>query len=141
MFRVISGTLNPRIALFFMMAMVFSPGMFHSSVAFLPSSFAMYTTMLGMAAFMNWKGGLKTAQGIFWFSLGGILGWPFAIALSAPFLLEELIFAILSRGDALTDAIMRFIRGFVAGLLVLVGCNSYPISFSDALTDHSYLNF
>jgi len=120
MFRVVSGTLNPRIAMFFMMAMIFSPGMFHASAAFLPSSFAMYTTMLGMAAFMNWKGGLKTAQGIFWFAVGGVLGWPFSIALSAPFLFEEVVFASLSSKDAFIDAIMRFIRGSVAGLLVLV---------------------
>jgi alpha-1,2-mannosyltransferase len=120
MFRVINNTLNPRIALFFMMAMIFSPGMFISSASFLPSSFAMYTTMLGMAAFMNWRGGLKTAQGITWFAIGGVLGWPFSMALSAPFLLEEVIFAFLSNKDALIDVIMRFIRGIVAGLLVLV---------------------
>ena len=102
------------------MAMVFSPGMFHASAAFLPSSFAMYTTMLGMAAFMNWRGGLKTAHGMFWFSLGGILGWPFSLALCIPFLLEELFFAGMSHKDALIDAVMRFIRGTVAGLLVLV---------------------
>jgi alpha-1,2-mannosyltransferase len=120
MFRVINGTLNPRIALFFMMAMICSPGMFHASAAFLPSSFAMYTTMLGMAAFMNWRGGLKTAMGIFYFSIGGILGWPFSVALAAPFLLEELIFASLSSKDAFIDAIMRLVRGTVAGLLVLV---------------------
>lgn len=86
----------------------------------------MYTTMLGMAAFMNWRGGLKTALGMFYFSVGGILGWPFAIALSAPFLLEELIFASLSSKDAFIDAIMRFVRGFVAGLLVLVRPSSFP---------------
>lgn len=120
MFRVVNNTLNPRIALFFMMAMVSSPGMFHASASFLPSSFAMYMTMLGMAQFMNWRGGLKTAQGIFCFALGGILGWPFAMALSAPFLFEEVVFAIISSKDALIDTIMRFVRGIVAGLVVLV---------------------
>jgi alpha-1,2-mannosyltransferase len=103
-----------------MMSMIFSPGMFHASASFLPSSFAMYTTMLGMAAFMNWRGGLKTSQGITWFAAGGILGWPFAMALSAPFLVEEVILACLSSKDAFIDTIMRFIRGIVAGLLILV---------------------
>jgi alpha-1,2-mannosyltransferase len=102
------------------MAMVFSPGMFHASAAFLPSSFAMYTTMLGMAAFMNWRGGLKTMQAIIWFAIGGILGWPFAIALSAPFLFEEIMFASMSSKEAFIDALMRLFRGFVATLLVLV---------------------
>ncbi|CZT10349.1 related to mannosyltransferase [Rhynchosporium graminicola] len=119
LFRVVNNTLNPRIALFFLMAMVFSPGMFHASASFLPSSFAMYTTMLGMAQFMNWRGGLKTAQGIFCFALGGILGWPFAMALSAPFLFEEVVFASLSSKDAFIETILRFIRGIVAGLLLL----------------------
>ncbi|RFU30567.1 hypothetical protein B7463_g5782, partial [Scytalidium lignicola] len=119
LFRAINYTLNPRIALFFLIANVFSPGMFHASAAFLPSSFAMYCTLLGMAAFINWRNGLKTAQGIFWFVLGGILGWPFAMALSIPFLFEEVIFAFLSSKDALIDAVMRFIRGIVGGLLVL----------------------
>ncbi|TVY39881.1 Alpha-1,2-mannosyltransferase [Lachnellula subtilissima] len=120
MFRVINNILNPRIAIFFIMANVFSPGMFHASASFLPSSFAMYTTMLGIAAFMNWRGGLKTAQGIFFFAVGGILGWPFSMALSAPFLFEEIVLAFLSSKDALIDVIMRFIRGIVAGLLVLL---------------------
>jgi alpha-1,2-mannosyltransferase len=111
--------------MFFMMAMVFSPGMFHASAAFLPSSFAMYTTMAGMAAFMNWRGGLKTSQGIFWFAVGGILGWPFAMALCIPFLFEEVVFASLSSKEAFIDVIMRFIRGGVAALLVLVSLNQH----------------
>jgi alpha-1,2-mannosyltransferase len=120
MFRVINTTLNPRIALFFMMALIFSPGMFHASASFLPSSFTMYTTFLGMSMFMNWRGGLKTASGIFCFALGGLLGWPFAMALSAPFLLEEIVFAFLSDGEAVFEMFMRFVRGIVAGFLALV---------------------
>ena len=114
--------------MFFLMSMIFSPGMFRASTAFLPSSFAMYTTMLGMAAFINWRGGLKTAQGIIWFAVGGVLGWPFSIALAAPFLLEELILAVVSSKDALPTAIMRFIRGAVAALLIVaaeVGSSSF----------------
>lgn len=80
----------------------------------------MYTTMLGMAAFMNWRGGLKTTQGIVWFAIGGIVGWPFAMALSLPFLFEEVIFATLSSKDALIEVIMRSLRGVVAACLVVV---------------------
>lgn len=128
LFRVVSITLNPRIAMFFLMSMLFSPGMFRASTSYLPSSFAMYTTMLGMAAFINWRGGLKTAQGIFWFAIGGVLGWPFSMALSIPFLLEEFIFAVVSSRDALPSAAMRIIRGIVAALLVVaaeVGVSSF----------------
>ncbi|KXH49658.1 Alg9-like mannosyltransferase, partial [Colletotrichum nymphaeae SA-01] len=119
LFRVISLTLNARIGLFFILATVFSPGNFHASTAYLPSSFAMYMAMLGASSFMNWRGGLKTAQGIFWFAVGAVVGWPFAAALCAPFLVEEALFAALSDTDRLIEAIMRVVRGVVAGLIVL----------------------
>ncbi|KAI9857459.1 MAG: mannosyltransferase [Trichoglossum hirsutum] len=96
LFSTIQRTLNPRAGLLFLLAMVFSPGMFHASAAYLPSSFAMNMVMLGMSAFMDWQGGLKTAHGIFWFAAGGILGWPFALALAVPFLLEEVVLATIS---------------------------------------------
>ncbi|OIW28273.1 hypothetical protein CONLIGDRAFT_681244 [Coniochaeta ligniaria NRRL 30616] len=119
MWRVICRTLNPRIGLFFILALVFSPGNFHASTAYLPSSFAMYMVMVGAAAFMNWSGGLKTSQGMFWFAVGGVFGWPFAAALCAPFLLEEGLFAVLSDKERFFEAALRVFRGIVAaGILV-----------------------
>lgn len=85
----------------------------------------MYCTMLGMASFMNWRGGLKTAWGIGWFAVGGILGWPFSMALSLPFLVEEIILATLSSKEAFIDTIIRTGRGVIAGILILV---SRPLS-------------
>lgn len=119
LFGKISQTLNPRIAILFMIIMVSSPGMYHASVAYLPSSFAMYSTMLGMAAFMDWRGGLRTAQGIFWFGFGAFLGWPFAAAMSIPFIAEEFLFAGISDQDAQVAMLRRFIDGTVRSLLVL----------------------
>ncbi|KAI9812260.1 MAG: mannosyltransferase [Thelocarpon impressellum] len=118
LFHVICRTFNPRVGLMFLLCMVFSPGMFHASVAYLPSSFAMCASMLGMAAFMDWRGGLKTAQGIMWFGIAGIVGWPFTVALAAPFLLEEAVLATVSK-DALETAIWRVVDGVVRSLIVL----------------------
>jgi alpha-1,2-mannosyltransferase len=120
MWRVVALTLNPRIGIFFIMALVFSPGNFHSSTAYLPSSFAMYMVMLGAAAFMNWRGGLKTSQGMFWFAVGGVFGWPFAAALCAPFLLEEGLFLVMSDKDTLFESLFRLFRGTVAALICVV---------------------
>ncbi|TWU72761.1 mannosyltransferase [Metarhizium rileyi] len=119
LFKVISLTLNGRIGMFFLIANVTSPGNFHASASFLPSSFAMYMCMLGAASFMNWRGGIKTAHGIFWFAVAGILGWPFASALCAPFLLEELVLVSFSDKDAFIEAIIRCFQGVIAGLIVL----------------------
>jgi len=85
---------------------------------------------------------LKTAIGIFWFALGGVLGWPFSMALCAPFLFEAVLFASLTSKDDFIDAIMSFLRGFVSGLLVLVSyyklCPNLKIF---VLTKFSYSNF
>lgn len=78
------------------MIVAFSPGMFHASAAFLPSSFTMYASMLGLASFLDWRGGQKTAQGIMWFGIGAIVGWPFAGALLLPLLFEEIVIGYLS---------------------------------------------
>ena len=120
LFMVTSTTLNSRIGLFFLIATVARPGNFHASTAYLPSSFAMYLVTVGAAAFMNWRGGLKTSQGMFWFAAAGILGWPFAAALCAPFMLEELILLVFGDKTALWEAFVRTGRGVVSAILLLV---------------------
>ncbi|KAH7080650.1 Alg9-like mannosyltransferase family-domain-containing protein [Paraphoma chrysanthemicola] len=117
MYSVIARTMNPRVAIFFVLALVFSPGMYHAAPAYLPSTFAMYTTMLGFSAFMDWSGGIKTAQGIMWFALGTTLGWPFAGALVLPFLVEEAILASIT--GAVADGCSRVIQGAVGSILAL----------------------
>lgn len=102
----------------FMISMVFSPGMFHASVAFLPSSFSMYTAMLGLAAFMDWRGGLKTHLGIMWFGIGAIVGWPFSAALIVPLAMEDIFLAYLSVDRS--EVAFRYLDGIVRSLLVLV---------------------
>jgi alpha-1,2-mannosyltransferase len=101
-----------------MVVLIFSTGMFNASVAYLPSSFAMYTTMLGMAAFMDVRDGWKTARGILWFAIGGLIGWPFSMALVAPFLVEE-VFVSFRNGE-FGDFINRVFHGAVQSVLLLV---------------------
>jgi alpha-1,2-mannosyltransferase len=119
LFSALSRTLNPRIGILFLVIMAFSPGMLHASVALLPSSFAMYTSMLGLTSFMDWYGGSQIATGIMWFGIGSIVGWPFASALILPFILEELVLAALAR--EVVEVTRRFLDGIVRSMIVLVG--------------------
>ena len=128
LWRSISATIHPRIGMLFLIATVASPGNFHASTAYLPSSFAMYMAMLGTAAFINWKGGIKTSQGMYWFSAAGVLGWPFAAALCAPFLMEEAILVFLSNVDTMLECFVRVGRGVVAAGLMVVGEPSETLS-------------
>lgn len=118
LFSTISKVMNPRVGIMFMIVTLSSPGMFSASVAYLPSSFAMYTTMLGTTAFMDWRGGSKTNAGIMWFGIGGIMGWPFAIALIGPLIFEELVLASFARKGF--EVFWRLLDGTVRCLIVLV---------------------
>lgn len=126
---MVSTTLNPRIGLFFVVATVLSPGNFHASTAYLPSSFAMYMAMVGAAAFMNWRGGIKTSWGMLWFAIGGVVGWPFAAALCAPFIFEEVFFASLNLKHGAFEAAIRLFRGIVAAIIVAVHVVLSPLWF------------
>ncbi|KAL9114036.1 MAG: hypothetical protein Q9227_001808 [Pyrenula ochraceoflavens] len=117
LYSSISRTLNPRIGVLYLLITAFTAGMFQASVAFLPSSFAMYASTLGLAAFMDWQRGPKTATGIMWFGIGAIVGWPFAGLLALPFLLEEILISFVTT-DAI-ETLRRFLDGAVRSLVVL----------------------
>jgi hypothetical protein len=117
LYSVLRRTINERVGTFFMIIMVISPGMYHASPAYLPSSFAMYCTMLGIADFMDWSGGdrRRTSRGIMWMGIGSILGWPFAGALVLPFLAEETI----SASGRVVQFVMRWFNGATRLLIIL----------------------
>ena len=119
LYAAICRTLSPKIGLFFLMIVAFSPGMFHASTAFLPSSFTMYMSMLGLTAFLDWRR-QKVAQGIMWFGLGAIVGWPFAGALIVPLLLAELLVGVIS--GSLGTVVSGIFNGSIRCLSILV-CN------------------
>ena len=128
LFAKITTALNPRIAITFLLVMATSPGMFHASIAYLPSSFSMYGVMLGIAAFMDWRGGLRTSQGTLAIGTGAVLGWPFAAAMVLPFVLEETILAAISDREAVTSMIYRLLGGSlqVFGVLAIqVGVEAF----------------
>ena len=123
LYSALSRVLNPRIGVMFGLISVFSPGMFHASIALLPSSFTMYTTMLGVAAAMDWQEGLKTGLYMMWFGIGAVTGWPFSLILILPFALEDFILAqMLNKKD---DYIWSMLDGAVRTTLWGVSiCNT-----------------
>lgn len=118
LYSAISRTLNPRIGVFYLIVVAFTPGFFYASTAFLPSSFAMYTSTLGLTAFMDWRGGSKTATGIFWFAMGASIGWPFAGALIIPFCVEDWIVAIMT--NDMVGTFRKYLDGLIRCSLMLV---------------------
>ena len=118
LYNSISQSIESRVALNFLIAMAFSPGMFYASVAFLPSSFAMYTTMLGVAAFMDIYGGSKINEGILWFAIGASIGWPFSAALIFPLLIDS--FAFAGSIGQLKVIVSKILKGILGSIAVVV---------------------
>jgi alpha-1,2-mannosyltransferase len=75
--------------------------------------------MLGLASFLDWRGGQKIPQGIMWFGLGSIVGWPFAGALMVPLLLEEVIISFIA--GSMRKIVFNILNGALRCLSILVG--------------------
>ncbi|KAI8333319.1 Alg9-like mannosyltransferase family-domain-containing protein [Chlamydoabsidia padenii] len=93
LYRTVVEEINPHVGRYLMVALFFSAGMFHASTAFLPSSFAMYTTMMAFSFILqppNQIDRTRTYASVFWLVLGG-LAWPFSGVIGIPFAIEELV--------------------------------------------------
>ena len=111
LYAAVARAFNPRVGVMLIVVLLASPGMFHAAAAFLPSAFAMACNMLGTAAFLDWPTGSKSHVGIMWFGLGGVIGWPFAALLVAPFVTEEVFLSSITKDYV--ELVRRLVDGTV----------------------------
>lgn len=114
----LARTVNRRVATIFVLICASSAGMFHASIAYLPSTAAMYCSMQAVACLLTPRSRRNFAAGMTWFAAGTILGWPFVAVLAAPFVFEEL-YASLAGGD-LSGCIRRIADGLIRSVSILV---------------------
>ena len=151
-YRSVVEHVSDRVGRYMFFMLFFSAGMWNASTgtscwcllkstvsdellsAFLPSTFAMYFNMLAMSFALRpstKKADDRVLFATICFAIGAIIGWPFSIVVSFPFVFEELF--ILS-GDKISPALMgkwigaRWIRmlgcvTFAAFLLVRLSTN------------------
>lgn len=109
--------------------------------AFLPSSFAMYMNTLAFAYTLappSVENNKRTLYATVLFAAGAIIGWPFALAISLPFVFEELF---IRGADRLkTDKwgtwfSARATRLFVAGAASACLFVSFLLAFFFTATD------
>ncbi|KAK0536430.1 mannosyltransferase [Tilletia horrida] len=144
----VAESIHPSVAKYLFVFLLTSAGMSSAATALLPSTFTMYTSTLALAyAFyparlpspnsvpapsnltLSQTPYLRTLIATTSFALGAILGWPFAIVLSLPFVAEELFLpsgnqvpASLARYSAFIAARLgRFLRGALFAGLVIGG--------------------
>ncbi|WRT69234.1 uncharacterized protein IL334_006218 [Kwoniella shivajii] len=105
-FRTVVDTINDRVARYLLFGLMLSAGMWNASVAFLPSSFCMYTTLLASSFWFHPATSTSTGRkrayfATFAFAVGAIVGWPFSAALAIPFVIEHLF---LTGGEVILPA-------------------------------------
>ncbi|KAJ3340443.1 mannosyltransferase [Gonapodya sp. JEL0774] len=111
---------NARVARYLLTILIFGTGMFISTSAYLPSTFAMYTTLLANASSLQPPSTIRTIETVSWYALGVILGWPFSGLSVVPFVLEELFVATYD-GETLQSTVLNGVRRMaVAGGVVLL---------------------
>jgi len=110
LYKAIEEYTNPYIAQFFIFGIIYNAGMTISSIAFLPSSFAMYTTMLAFAMSLRESSKKRTFLVIFFYALGGLMGWPFSAVLVFPFIFEDILIPSIKNGKFIKN--QRFNIGY-----------------------------
>ncbi|ESK90937.1 glycosyltransferase family 22 protein [Moniliophthora roreri MCA 2997] len=122
-YRKVYENVNKRVGRYLFFILLFNAGMWNASAAFLPSSFAMYTTTFAFGYAIipaSTRDAYRTLIATLSFATGTVVGWPFVLALAIPFVIEELF--ILS-GDRVpasarrTWVLNRWKRLFGAGFL------------------------
>ncbi|RMX64139.1 hypothetical protein DD238_004175 [Peronospora effusa] len=106
-----------RTARYFLYILLFNPGLFHSSTAFLPSSFSMVLVMLFTSAWMNRNHYFALFYGV----VAVLCGWPYVGVLFIPFAMETLY----TRGVMKSILIGAIIAGGVVTLEVFVNFYYY----------------
>ncbi|KAJ7109881.1 glycosyltransferase family 22 protein [Mycena epipterygia] len=125
-YRTVYEKINERVGRYLFFMLLFSAGMWNASAALLPSSFAMYMTTFAFSyalAPSSAQNNRRTLAATLLFATGAIVGWPFALALSVPFVFEELF--VFSADRVAPEIRMmwmfnRWKRLFTAGLAALL---------------------
>ncbi|KAJ3488191.1 hypothetical protein NLI96_g3010 [Meripilus lineatus] len=92
LYRTVVEDVNYRVGRYLFFMLLFSAGMWTASTAFLPSSFAMYAITLAFSWSLKpskTKDLRRTLFATLAYATGAIVGWPFALAVAIPFVIEE----------------------------------------------------
>jgi alpha-1,2-mannosyltransferase len=91
-YRAAAVHISSHVGRYVLWTSFFSAAMWSASTAFLPSSFALYFVILGSAVSLSpvqvgWK---RITAAVGCYAVAGIVGWPFAVLLGVPVILEQL---------------------------------------------------
>ncbi|KAK0412725.1 hypothetical protein QR680_006370 [Steinernema hermaphroditum] len=116
LYKTLNRRVGTAIARNYVICSMISPGLYHASVAFLPSTFSMQMNALAVATWFDHRWYLS----VLFTAISALVGWPFAAVLGLPIVLEML----LVRREVLRFTWYALLAG-VKVLLLLVMTDSY----------------
>lgn len=87
----VSRSLSPRCGWILLAILASSAGLWSASVAFLPSTFTLYTTTAAITSSLNSRTRDFILPTTVSFALGALLGWPFSLVLSLPWVFHRVV--------------------------------------------------
>ncbi|KAK9239433.1 Alg9-like mannosyltransferase family-domain-containing protein [Lipomyces kononenkoae] len=129
LYHAIWRNISARAAKLFLVFSVSATGMFHASVTFLPSTFSMYFTMLAFSYILDEKARYAPHRALFMFAISGVLGWPFALVIASPLILDVVwrVFADDHRRQML-HGILKVILYSLFLVVVVVAIDSFAFN-------------
>lgn len=118
LFGTIARCLNIRLALLYVFITATSAGSFIATASYLPSSFAMNTMTLALAAALDIDDESRITKVLTWLAVGTIIGWPFVAMLGLSFVLQE-VYGLLFKHNR-TEKLTHLAEGLVRALVILV---------------------
>ncbi|ODV97008.1 hypothetical protein PACTADRAFT_79435 [Pachysolen tannophilus NRRL Y-2460] len=131
LFNTIYYKINKKLGYWFLLLQAINPGMSHASIALLPSSLAMNSEFFTLSYLIDYLLNDEDNNGfkiIFWYSIGGLLGWPFYLVMTLVFvayytavnLIERKFLKILKFG-----IFAIFISSSILSLIVFIDSSLY----------------
>ncbi|GAA5835879.1 hypothetical protein JCM9279_002129 [Rhodotorula babjevae] len=115
---------------------MFSAAFYSSATSFLPSTFAMYFVMLGTAASLSpVQGGWKRISfAVVAYAIAGVVGWPFAVLLGVPLVVEQLcVRGTMQRTPITQSALWAMKRARNFGVALALGASiAIPVVLVDS---------
>lgn len=125
LFSTLQRHISRRVALFYVIFSAVSTGMFHASVSYLPSSFAMYMFTFALSYFLDRSDSMGFVKGLTFTAIGGILGWPFALAMVLPFGLQYVVSTLYrARWSALLKSAVLSMLAVTSTSVVVISIDS-----------------
>ncbi|KAG9304165.1 hypothetical protein G9A89_019727 [Geosiphon pyriformis] len=143
-YRAVLDQLGNRVGRYMFIMLLTGAGMWNAATAYLPSTFAMYTTMLAFSYALgpvSSKNTKRPYRAIGFFAFGALYAWPFSAVVGLPLVFEEIFVRGTETSKVLSkninwraQRVKRVLGATFSGLLILIPVVAFDYFFYQKFT-------